>query len=111
MSHILLVLNLFNSHLMMASAAARISIQAELKRSQHSNRGRLTTVLVGSSGLIYQEFNYSRMGKVVMHRQSAGDNAFEIQYSYNPGGQLIEEVGQRRGTTTSAQLSLLLHAG
>jgi RHS repeat-associated protein len=56
----------------------------------YSNRGRLTTVSRGS-GLIYQQFNYNRMGKLVMQRQSPGGNAFEIQYTYNPGGQLIEE--------------------
>jgi hypothetical protein len=46
--------------------------------------------MVGS-GQIYQQFNYDRMGNVAMQRQSAGGNAFEIQYSYNPGGLLIEE--------------------
>ena len=57
----------------------------------YSNRGRLTTVISGASGTVYQEFNYNRMGKVAMHRQAVGGNAFEIQYTYNPGGQLIEE--------------------
>ena len=56
----------------------------------YSNRGRLTTVSTGNNQF-YQQFNYNRMGKVVMQRQIAGGNPFEIQYSYNPGGQLIEE--------------------
>ncbi|HVQ36179.1 MAG TPA: RHS repeat-associated core domain-containing protein, partial [Pyrinomonadaceae bacterium] len=62
-----------------------------------SNRGRLTTVTTGSSGQIYQQFSYNRMGKVAMHRQTPGGNLgelqffFEIQYSYNLAGQMIEE--------------------
>lgn len=51
----------------------------------------MTTVSTGSGGEIYQQFNYNRMGKVVMHLQNSGTHTFEMQYSYNPGGQLIEE--------------------
>jgi YD repeat-containing protein len=67
----------------------------------YANRGRLTTVSVGAGG-IYQQFNYNPIGKVSMQRQSSGGNEFEIQYFYNPGGQLIEEWvrGERQQNQT-----------
>jgi RHS repeat-associated protein len=67
----------------------------------YANSGRLTTVSVGAGG-IYQLFNYNPMGKVSMQRQSSGGNEFEIQYFYNPGGQLIEEWirGERQQNQT-----------
>ncbi|MEP6900602.1 MAG: RHS repeat-associated core domain-containing protein [Actinomycetota bacterium] len=62
------------------------------------NKGKLTRIETADGGAARPdtpttatEFDYDKMGRVVKHRQSIGNQIYSLEYAYNLAGQLISE--------------------
>ncbi len=68
------------------------------EREGNYNKGALTRVETADGGTARPdtpptatEFDYDKMGREVKHRQSIGNQSYNLEYAYNLAGQLISE--------------------
>ncbi len=76
----------------------KITYFYDQEREGFYNKGALTRVETADGGTARPdttttatEFDYDKMGRVVKHRQSIGNQTYNLEYAYNLAGQLISE--------------------
>lgn len=76
----------------------KITYIYDQEREGFYNKGALTRVETAAGGTARPdtpstttEFDYDKMGRVVKHRQSIGNQTYDLEYAYNLAGQLISE--------------------